>query len=240
MNSTVQGLGRVFAATAVAGSALLLTSTVATAEESAPPAATESATANPFVYWSYWDGASDGEWSFAQKGAGEITPADGSVEGWAYSGGSDGSVSQPPRIAADFNQVCGNTDAQSGKKRVAVVIDFGTTAVAPQNATPPTPDYDCVTADPAANGLQVLAEAQPVRSTPEGQVCGINNYPASGCGAQFPLSAVNAIEEAPGDTAGESTTETSAVPTWVPFAVGGIVIVGLVGAAVAMSRRRNG
>jgi hypothetical protein len=238
-NSTLRSLGRVLAAAAVAGSSLLLTSAVATAEES-PSAVAESATANPYVYWSYWNGTSNNEWTFSQKGAGSITPADGSVEGWAYSAGSDGSISQPPRTSANFNEVCGNTAAVSGKKRVAVMIDFGTTAVAPQNSTPPVPAYDCVTADTEANGLQVLSEAQPVRSTPEGQVCGINSFPASGCGEQVPLSAVNAVEENPANTAGASTTEASGVPTWVPFAVGGIVVIGLAGAAVAMSRRRNG
>ncbi|NQU37206.1 MAG: hypothetical protein HQ526_06355 [Actinobacteria bacterium] len=234
-------MGRVFAAGAVATGALLLTSTVANADESAP-AVSETASANPYVYWSYWSGSADGTWEFAQKGGGDVTPADGTVEGWAYSGGSDGAISQPPRTAADFNEVCGNTDAVSGKKRVAVIVDFGTTAVAPQGSTPPAPASDCVTADPAANGLQVLAEAEPVRSTPQGQVCGINGYPASGCGEQVPLAAVNTVEEisTADSTAAQSTTDSSGVPTWVPFAVGGIIVIGLAGAAVAMSRRRNG
>ncbi len=234
-----RGMGRILAAAAIAATALLFTSTAASADD-ASPSASDSSSAATYVYWSYWSGNTNGEWTFGQKGAGDITPADGTVEGWAYSGGSDGSISQPPRIAADFDQICGNTDPVDGKKRVAVVVDFGTTAVAPAGATPPVPAYDCVTADPNANGVQVLADAQPVRSTPAGQVCGINNYPASGCGEQVPLSAVNAIEEAPGDTAGESTADTSSLPTWAPFAIGAVILIALAGTAIAMSRRRNG
>jgi hypothetical protein len=238
-NNTQRYLGRILAAGAVAMSALLLTSTVVAADESSP-ATTESSTTSAYVYWSYWSGTENSEWAFGQKGAGDVTPADGSVEGWAYSAGSDGSISQPPRIAPDFAQICGNTDPVEGKKQVAVVVDFGKTTVAPAGSTPPAPDYDCVTADPSANGLQVLGLAQPVRSTPEGFVCGITNYPATGCGEQVSLTAVTSEEEVPASAPDASTGDSAGVPTWVPFAIGGLVIVALAGAAVAVSRRRNG
>jgi hypothetical protein len=95
----------------------------------------------------------------------------------------------------------------------------------------------CASVPANANGLQVLAAVTAVRSTPEGMVCGVGGYPASGCGGQFPVSTVTATGS--GGT-GENPKPSSAVPAWLPMAAGVLVIIGLAGVAVAVSRRRNG
>ncbi|CAN5455859.1 hypothetical protein BH24ACT7_BH24ACT7_20760 [soil metagenome] len=43
----------------------------------------------PTTYWSYWVAAAAGEWEYATSGAATREPAPGSVEGWAFTAGSD-------------------------------------------------------------------------------------------------------------------------------------------------------
>src|SRR5690348_14339885 len=82
-----------------------------------------SASAAAYRYWGYYQ-LSGTSWQFAPKGPDQTTPADGSVEGWrfAVAGESD---TRAPRVTTTFDAVCGDTRAESGKKRVAVVIDYG-------------------------------------------------------------------------------------------------------------------
>src|SRR6478672_1040314 len=78
-----------------------------------------------FQFWGYYQ-LTDGAWVFAQKGSGETNPADGSVEGWRWAiTDESGTPPRTPRVTPTFGQVCDATDAQSGMKRVAVVLDYG-------------------------------------------------------------------------------------------------------------------
>jgi hypothetical protein len=57
-------------------------------------------TASPAsAYWSYWIAVRGGQWCYSNWGAGNRTPPPGSVEGWSFSLGRDGSTAPSPRHA---------------------------------------------------------------------------------------------------------------------------------------------
>lgn len=131
-----------------------------------------------YRYWSYWLGA-DGAWSFASVGPSFRIPADGTLEGWRFSvSGIQGN--QAPSFAADFEAVCGDTAPEEGRKRVAVVVDPGVAADAPEGEQPPGAWAMCIVAQPRATGYDVLRAAATVRAD-RGLICGIGGYPATGC-----------------------------------------------------------
>ncbi|MEY3732773.1 MAG: hypothetical protein RL347_132, partial [Actinomycetota bacterium] len=131
-----------------------------------------------YRYWSYWLG-SDGGWSFANVGPAFRVPADGTIEGWRFSvSGVEGN--HAPSFAADFDAVCGGTSAVEQRKRVAVVVDPGAAADAPEDEQPPGAWALCVVAEERATGYDVLRAAATVRAE-RGLICAIGGYPASGC-----------------------------------------------------------
>lgn len=139
------------------------------------PAASQAAA---YRYWSYWLG-SDGGWTFANVGPAFRSPADGTLEGWRFSvSGVEGN--RAPSFAADFDAVCGDTAPEDGRKRVAVVVDPGVAADAPEGEQPPGAWAMCVVAEPRATGYDVLRAAATVRAE-RGLICGIGGYPARGC-----------------------------------------------------------
>lgn len=126
-----------------------------------------------YRYWSYWN-ADMGTWQYAKLGPAMTKATDGGVDGWRYGVGTT-KTSTPPAIAPDFDSICGDTAAPADQVRVAVVIDYGSDAGAP------TPRSACAV---IANGLtraSALAAIAPLRLN-QGFVCGIDNFPASGCG----------------------------------------------------------
>ena len=92
---------------------LLLAGTVATTAQAE----------DGYRFWGYYQW-SNGQWAFSQKGSDAVVPADGGVEGWRYAVG--GAKPRVPRAAGDFEAICGKTPAETGKKRVALVVDPGT------------------------------------------------------------------------------------------------------------------
>ena len=135
-----------------------------------------------FQYWGYYQ-LTNGAWVFAQKGSGETNPADGSVEGWRWAIAEEsGTPPRTPRVTPTFGQVCDATDAQSGMKRVAVVLDYGRAVDGDGTSTPPDVAAECAVVPTAATGAEVLAAVAAVRNGTTGLVCGINGYPATGCG----------------------------------------------------------
>lgn len=137
-----------------------------------------------YRYWGFYQ-LTDGKWAFAQKGSDQVTPADGSVEGWRFAVG-DASASRLPRAVADFGQICARTPAQQGKKRVGLVIDYGRAA---DNADPakgaeaPAPKAVCAVVAADSSSTEVLKAAAELR-TEKGLVCAVDGYPAAGCGAE--------------------------------------------------------
>jgi len=142
-----------------------------------PPAAAE---ATSYRFWIYWTGVS-GDWDFASQGASR-RPADGSVEGWRFAVSEEVGSSATPRLSPSFQQICGSTQPVEGKKRVGLVIDFGTDADAPAGQSPPNgPVARCVVAPTTASGYEILASVTSLR-VDAGMICGVGGYPTSGCG----------------------------------------------------------
>lgn len=138
-----------------------------------------TAEATSYRFWAYWLGTDSG-WSFSNQGASR-RPADGTVDGWRFAVSQAASSTIPPRHSASFARLCGSTPPQEGKKRVGLVVDFGTSADAPGGETPPALLATCVVAPPDANGYAVLAAAVQLR-TEAGLICGMNGYPETECG----------------------------------------------------------
>ncbi|MEV6412405.1 SCO2322 family protein [Kribbella sp. NPDC051718] len=144
-----------------------------------------------YRFWGYYQ-YTGGQWAFAQKGSEAVVPADGAVEGWRFAVG--GAKPRVPRAAGDFSAICGATPAETGKKRVALVIDSGTPADSASGATPPPATGTCVVTDPKATGAKILAAVKPVRIE-KGLTCAIDGYPATGCGDQVKNISVPATDE---------------------------------------------
>ncbi|WP_328998615.1 SCO2322 family protein [Kribbella sp. NBC_00709] len=161
---------------------LLLAGTVATTAQAE----------DGYRFWGYYQWT-NGQWAFSQKGADVFVPADGGVEGWRFAVG--GAKPRVPRAAGDFDAICGKTPAETGKKRVALVVDPGTPEDAVTGDTPPQATGTCVVTDPKSNGAQVLAAVAPVRIE-KGLTCGIAGYPSKGCGDQVKSIKVPATDAA--------------------------------------------
>lgn len=153
----------------------IMVAVLATATASATPAQ-----ATDYRYWSYWHGAGNG-WTYATTGPAGHVPGDGTVEGWRF-GVSGEQDPLRPRTDASFDAVCAGTPAQDGRKRVALVLDFGTAQDAPAGEQPGRTQTRCVVVDEGARGSVVLTAAARVRADSGGLVCGIGGYPARGCG----------------------------------------------------------
>ncbi|MDQ6716573.1 MAG: SCO2322 family protein, partial [Actinomycetota bacterium] len=99
----------------------------------------QAAHAANYQYWGYYQ-VTNGAWTFSQVGPDKSAPADGSIEGWRFAV-DDGSGTNPrtPRALPTFAAVCDTTAAQSGQKRVAVVVDYGRAADGDGTTTPPQP-----------------------------------------------------------------------------------------------------
>jgi len=203
-----------------------------------------AAHAAAYRYWGYYHLA-DGKWAFAQTGPDKSTPADGAVEGWRFAIG-DESVTRMPRATPSFTDICGATPAVAGKKRVGLVLDFGREADADNGAKPPAPAARCAVVDTKATGAEVLAAAASVRAGSGGLVCGIDGYPATGCGgevkvvppaakaADTPVTIAAAKKaDAPADAPAGSGTSPL---TWVGLAV---VVLAVAAVGILALRRRG-
>jgi hypothetical protein len=214
---------------------LLLAGTVATTAQAE----------DGYRFWGYYQWSS-GQWAFSQKGADAFVPADGAVEGWRFAVG--GAKPRVPRAAGDFEAICGKTPAETGKKRVALVVDPGTPEDAPSGETPGQATGTCVVTDPKANGAKVLAAVSPVRIE-KGLTCGIAGYPAKGCGdpvknIQVPATdnqvtlQVNAAVGSTAAPAAASSDSGGGAP-WTAIIIAAVVVVVLAGGGLFLSRRRT-
>ncbi|MGW2545110.1 SCO2322 family protein, partial [Kitasatospora sp. NPDC001574] len=112
-----------------------------------------------YRYWSFWKWSGSG-WAYQQQGPAVHVPPDGAVEGWRFAVSPDGGQEAArPGTPGDFAAVCGATPEQSGRKRVAVVLDFGTPADAPARETPPEPRTACAVVSARATSAEVLGPA---------------------------------------------------------------------------------
>lgn len=205
--------------------------------------AASPAHADLYRYWSFWT-SDNGSWVMAETGPGDVVPADGDVTGWRYGvAGIEVSSNRPPRWEGNFSEICGEGQAPEGQKNVVVVLDTGTEADAPEGSTPPAPEAKCATVPADANALQVVQAVAPTR-VEDGLVCGILDYPQTGCADTIP-GAEPAPTENPAvefvtatDVESQGATGSEGVPTAL-IAVGGLVAVIAVAAVFIARARRN-
>ncbi|MFF1699795.1 SCO2322 family protein [Streptomyces sp. NPDC058257] len=200
-----------------------------------------------YRYWSFWD--RDGsKWAYASQGPSTARPEDGAVQGFRFSVSEDSQDSAKPRgAAADFAAVCAKTPAEDGRKRIALVIDFGTPGDAPEGETPPKPRTACARiADDATSADALAAVAKPLRYDSNALLCAIADYPKSGCGEQVagngeserkpertPATSKDASKDA-------SKKESDSGGPSVGLIAGVAAIALLGGAALWQARRRRG
>ncbi|WP_328881999.1 SCO2322 family protein [Streptomyces sp. NBC_00299] len=215
--------------------------------------AAQGAQATGYRYWSFWDRDGD-KWTYATQGPSTARPSDGDVQGFRFAVSEDSKDAAQPRGAAVFAVICARTPAQDGKKRVALVIDFGTTADAPSGETPPARRTVCARVAPDATTAEALATvAKPLRYGTDALLCAIGGYPEQGCGEQVaggdtsttasPKSPSEESSSAQSSSAESSSAEKKDASDDGPSLglVAGIAVVAVLGAAaVWQARRRRG
>ncbi|WP_409472424.1 SCO2322 family protein [Streptomyces sp. HC307] len=188
-----------------------------------------------YRYWSFWDRAGD-QWTYATQGPSTARPADGDVQGFRFSVSEDSKDSARPRDTADFATICAKTPAQEGRKRVALVIDFGTPTDAPSGETPPPTRTACAAVASDATTAEALATiAKPLRYDTNALLCAIAGYPETGCGEQ-----VKTEEKQTASEKKDKGTDESEGPSVGVLAA--IAAIAALGAATGWQarRRRNG
>lgn len=200
--------------------------------------AASPALASTYRYWSFWDGAG-GTWAYATQGPSSARPADGSVQGFHFVVSKDAAdQAAPPRTAPDFAAICSATAPVTGKKRIALVIDFGTPAEAQAGETPPqdAPRTACAQVGPDATTAEALAEvAKPLRYNSAALLCAVSGYPKQGCGEPVADTATATAPSAdkPATGSGSGSGGPSA------GLLGGIAAVAALGAAAFWQSRRR-
>ncbi|MFG2935755.1 SCO2322 family protein [Streptomyces sp. NPDC048282] len=191
--------------TAVRRAVLLLVAAAALCAVAVP------AQAVGYRYWSFWE--RDGSrWTYAAQGPSTARPADGSVEGFRFAVSEDSADASQPRGTADFGSICGGTDAVAGKKRVGLVVDFGTTADAPSGERPPARRTACaVVATDATTAEALAAVAKPLRYDANALLCAIAGYPEKGCGEKVAASGTSGSGPSVGLLAGAGVVAVLAV-----------------------------
>lgn len=198
------------------------------------------AQASGYRYWSFWD--RDGsQWTYASQGPSTARPDDGAVQGFRFSVSADSKDAAKPRGAADFGTICAKTPAEDDRKRVALVIDFGTPGDAPGGESPPKARTACARiADDATSADALAAVAKPLRYDSNALLCAIANYPKSGCGEQVAGDgrSQNAEKKPAASEAGEKESDSGGPSLGLIAGVAAIALLG--GAAVWQARRRRG
>lgn len=137
--------------------------------------------ATGYKYWNYFH-VQDGKYVFAKTGPSGFKPTNGSVEAYRYGLSSTASGVMPRTDATtySFDDVCAGSKTETGQKRVAVLVDYGTAKDAEPGEKPPAPRAACAVVASNANGHQVLDAVTQVR-TEKTLICGIDGYPVKSC-----------------------------------------------------------
>ena len=145
-----------------------------------------AATEKGWRYWGYFQAAPGSTaWNYALTGPAGSTPKDGAVEGWKFSYSSNTVDTGNPTLKPNFKAICSGTTSQAGLIRVAVVVDFGLRAIAPKGESVQQTIRQCVSVKAGTNGLDILSKVVPVRTSADGFVCGLANYPAKECSTEI-------------------------------------------------------
>lgn len=211
------------------------------------PAVAPAHAAAEYRYWSFWtaDSGAQGSaapWTYATEGPSGLRPADGGVAGFRFTVSADSARAAEPRAAADFGAVCDSTKAADGRKRVAVVIDFGTAADAPRGEEPPAARTECARVpEDATAGEALAAVAKPLRYDSSALLCAIGGYPKAGCADQVSGSGAADGERRTSEPAAHGSDGGTGSGGPSAGLVGGVAAIAALGAAaVWQARRRRG
>ncbi|WP_328732609.1 SCO2322 family protein [Streptomyces caniferus] len=201
------------------------------------------ARAQEYRYWSFWHGKGS-SWAYATEGPATLRPADGEVAGFRFTVSADSAAAGRPRAAAGFDAICHGTPAKDGRKRIGVVIDFGTAADAPGGERPPKARTECAqVSEDASAGEALAAVARPLRYDSSALLCAIAGYPKAGCADQVKGAKEPASSGAPSSGTAADGADASGGGDGGPSAglIGGVAAVVVLGAAaVWQARRRRG
>ncbi|HEV7626556.1 MAG TPA: SCO2322 family protein [Streptomyces sp.] len=170
-----------------------------------------------------------------------MRPDDGAVLGFRFALSEDSEDAAKPRGDAEFDAVCGRTDAKKDRKRIALSVDFGNAADAPGDAKPPKARTACAQVADDASAAEALASvAEPLRYNSDALLCAIDGYPERGCGEQESEKAEkdgNARKDTP-SAGGSSESDGGLGPV---AGIGAAVAVAglLAAAAIRQTRRRR-
>ncbi|MEV0264038.1 SCO2322 family protein [Streptomyces sp. NPDC050617] len=194
--------------------------------------------ADGYRYWSFWESSGQG-WTYATQGPSVARPDDGDTLGFRFAVSQDSSQAAKPRRAADFGAICADTPAKGGSKRVALVVDFGTAADAPDGGTPPQARTACARVGRDASASEALAAvAKPLRYNSAALLCAIDGYPKSGCGEQ--VADGGKKTPAPAETTGAAKKDDGGGGPSAGLIGGAAAVVALGAAAWWQARRRRG
>lgn len=142
-----------------------------------------NANAAEYRYWNFWTQEGD-SWIFSPVGPASTNPLEGSAQAWRFDASSPSASGAPPADSPTevFERVCGGVTPIVGTKRVAIVIDAGDPALAPDGEVPPAPTAYCAVGKPDTHGYDLLKTVVELR-TDSGLVCAISGYPESECAA---------------------------------------------------------
>lgn len=197
-----------------------------------------------YRYWSFWESDGSGTWAYATQGPATARPADGDAIGFRFALSNDSADASRPSAAPAFTTICGGVEKKAETKRIAVVVDFGSAADAPEGETPPAPALKtgCAQVREDATGAEALAAVvKPLRYDSAALLCGIAGYPAKGCGERVAESKPSAPAATPATNPTLSATQKADDGDGGPSAgivVGGAAVLALGGAAVWKARRR--
>lgn len=201
-----------------------------------------SAQAAGYRYWSFWEGNGK-NWEYATQGPSLLRPDDGTVQGFRFAVSEDSGDADQPRRAPDFGAICADTPAKDGRKRVALVIDPGTTTDAPDGGKPPALRTACAQVAPDASSAEALAAvAKPLRYDDSAMICAISGYPKTGCGEQVSGDSGSAKPSEPAKTSddqdkGEESDGGGGPSVGLLVGIGAVLLLGI--AAVVQARRRR-
>ncbi len=205
-----------------------------------------SAQAAGYRYWSFWEGNGK-NWEYATQGPSLLRPDDGTVQGFRFAVSEDSGDADQPRRAPDFGAICADTPAEDGKKRVALVIDPGTTTDAPDGEKPPALRTACAQVAPDASSAEALAAvAKPLRYDDSAMLCAISGYPKTGCGEQVSGDSGSAKPSEPTKTADDQGKpdqdqgeegDGGGPSVGLLVGIGAVLLLGI--AAVVQARRRR-
>jgi hypothetical protein len=188
-----------------------------------------------YRYWSFWERDGD-RWVYATQGPSTTSPSDGTVQGFRFAVSEDSGDATRPRGTADFRTICAGTPAEDGRKRVALVIDFGTAKDSPSGETPPALRTACAAVSPDATTAEALAAvAKPLRYGNNALLCAISGYPDKGCGEPVAEAKKPATEQRDSSAGSDDSDDGPSVGLWAGVAA--VAVLG--GAAVWQARRRR-